>query len=264
MDKLRAAMEPARKEKHSAVILAAPLPHAGDANSVPRVARRFALDQPALEGRRVVFPTGSTEAARAYKMLRTQLLQRVRQNRYRVIGITSPADGDGKTLTAVNLALSLALEPNQTVLLVDLDLHRPTVGKTLGLEVTRGVEACLTKAVPADQILWRPEGFDRLTIAPALGIGAESSELLAAESTRSLLLELRTRYEDRLILVDLPPVLLTDDVLTIAPILDAVLLVISERRTRREDVLRTTELLAGVPLLGTVLNQTRDVERRVY
>ena len=75
---------------------------------------------------------------------------------------------------------------------------------------------------------------------------------------------MRTRYDDRLVVLDLPPVLLTDDVLTLAPLLDGVLLVIAEQRTRREDLQRAQTLLADVPQLGSVLNRATRSERRAY
>jgi protein-tyrosine kinase len=273
MDKLRAVAEPVRKEAHTNVVVSAAPAVAVNHDALDaqptqpqpsKSAERFAVDREALRRTRVVFPNDGSEAARAYKMLRTQLLHRVRENGYRVIGITSPADGEGKTLTAINLALSLAAEPNQTVLLVDLDLHRPSVAKTFGAQTARGVEACLAAGADVREVLMRPAGIDRLAVLPASEVGPGSSELLAAERTRALLGELRTRYDDRLILLDLPPVLLTDDVLTLTPLLDAVLLVVAERRTRREDVVRATELISGVPLVGTVLNQAHEVEKRVY
>jgi capsular exopolysaccharide synthesis family protein len=270
MDKI-VAVESARKEKMKPAVVSA---HAAPANEMhagsaahPATAARFVIDHDAMRDRRVIFPSDPGDPARAYKMLRTQVLRRVRREHHRVIGITSPADGDGKTLTCVNLALSLAAEPNQTVLLVDLDLHRPSVARILGLEQlghAGGIESCLRDRTDVARVLRRPQGIERLAVLPAGVVGSGSSELLAADATRSLMAELRARYEDRLILVDLPPVLLTDDVLTLMPMLDAVLLVVTERQTRREDLARTMELLQGVPLLGTVLNQAHEVERRVY
>jgi len=227
-------------------------------------ARMFTLERESLNARRVVLPDEESVAADAYRMLRTQLLQRVRQRGARVIGIASPADGDGKTLTAVNLALALAAEPNQTVLLVDMDLRRPSIAPLLGIPEARGVDAVLCGESSVDEALWRPEGRDRLVVLPSAPLDGSTSETLAGERTRSLLLELRNRYADRLILLDLPPVLLTDDVLTLAPQLDGVLLVISELRTRREDLARAQQLLAGVPQFGTVLNRARESERRAY
>jgi protein-tyrosine kinase len=227
-------------------------------------ARTFALDRDTLRQRRVVFPDEESVAADAYRMLRTQLLHRMRQRGARVIGVASPADGDGKTLTAVNLALALAAEPNQTILLVDMDLRRPNVAKLLGIPESRGVESILRGDIGVDEALWRPEGRDRLAMLPAAPLGASSSEVLAGERTRAFIQEIRTRYPDRLVVLDLPPVLLTDDVLTLAPLLDGVLLVIAEQRTRREDLQRAQSLLADVPQLGSVLNRATRSERRAY
>ena len=228
-------------------------------------ARTFVLDRETLRQRRVVFPDEESLAGDAYRMLRTQLLQRVRQRGSRVIGVASPADGDGKTLTAVNLALALAAEPNQTILLVDMDLRRPSVAKLLGIPEPRGVESVLRGEIGVDEALWRPEGRDRLAVLPVRRARAvRRPNCCAGERTRAFLQEIRTRYADRLVILDLPPVLLTDDVLTLAPLLDGVLLVIAEQRTRREDLQRAQSLLADVPQLGTVLNRATRSERRAY
>lgn len=246
--------------EHSALSLVPPQRRAHTAAP----ARTFTLDRESLRQRRVIFPDEESLAGDAYRMLRTQLLQRVRQRGARVIGVASPADGDGKTLTSVNLALALAAEPNQTILLVDMDLRRPNVAKLLGIPATAGVESVLRGEIGVDEALWRPEGRDRLAVLPASPLGNSSSEILASERTRAFLQEIRTRYADRLVLLDLPPVLLTDDVLTLAPLLDGVLLVIAEQRTRREDLQRAQTLLADVPQLGSVLNRATRSERRAY
>lgn len=246
--------------EHSALSLVPPQRRAHTAAA----ARTFTLDRESLRQRRVIFPDEESLAGDAYRMLRTQLLQRVRQRGARVIGVASPADGDGKTLTSVNLALALAAEPNQTILLVDMDLRRPNVAKLLGIPAAPGVESVLRGEIGVDEALWRPEGRDRLAVLPASPLGNSSSEILAGERTRAFLQEIRTRYPDRLVLLDLPPVLLTDDVLTLAPLLDGVLLVIAEQRTRREDLQRAQALLADVPQLGSVLNRATRSERRAY
>jgi protein-tyrosine kinase len=213
---------------------------------------------------RIVLPQDKGPIAGAYRMLRTQVLRQVRAQQVRTIGVVSAADGDGKTLTAVNLALSLAAEPNQTVLLVDLDLRRPSVARLLGLPAEQGLEGYLSGQAPIEGCFWRIEGFERLAVLPACEPLAGSSEVLAGNQVKDLLQQLKTRHDDRLVLIDLPPVLLTDDVLAIAPQLDAVLVVACEGRTRREDLRRLREVLADMRLLGTVLNCASDFERRAY
>jgi Mrp family chromosome partitioning ATPase len=229
------------------------------------VARTVTIDLAAARERRIVLPNDPGPASHAYRMLRTQLLRQARTHQLRMIGVVSCADGEGKTLTAVNLALSTAAEPNQTVLLVDLDLRRPSVATLLGLDVPLGLDSWFDKQDGAVADLFvKLEGIERLRVLPALRPVAGSSEALAGTRTHELLTELKTRYADRFVILDLPPVLLTDDVLTIAPLLDGVLIVVSEGVTRREDVARLRELLGSVRVLGTVLNLASESEQRTY
>jgi Mrp family chromosome partitioning ATPase len=226
---------------------------------------RLPLDWPMLRERRVISSVDAEEpAGHAYRMLRTQVLQRARAHGLNTIGIASAVNGEGKTLTAVNLALSLAAEPNQTVMLVDLDLRRPAVARTLGLAAERGLETWFGGDEPIKNICYGIEGVERLFVLPTLAPVPESSETLANIATRRLIGSLKDRDPGRLLIVDLPPVLLSDDALTVAPLLDAVVLVVNERRTRREDVVRVIELLGNTRIVGTVLNRSSESELRAY
>jgi Mrp family chromosome partitioning ATPase len=227
-------------------------------------AARLPLDWSALRDRRVVSADDLQPAGQAYRMLRTQILQRARANGLNALGVVSAVNGEGKTLTAINLALSLAAEPNQTVLLADLDLRRPAVARTLGLNAPRGLESWFGGDEPIKDVCYGLEGIERLFVLPTLTPLAGSSEILASMTTRRLMEELKARDPGRLLIVDLPPVLLSDDALTIAPLLDAVVLVVNERGTRREDVERVIELLANTRIIGTVLNRSAQSELRAY
>lgn len=223
------------------------------------------IDRSILDDTPVVMPGDPGPAAHAFRMLRTQLLQRVRQHRARAIGIVSAADGEGKTITSVNLALSLAVEPNQTVLLVDLDLRQPSVASTLKLSVERGLESWFAgSAGTIEELTYAVEGFQRLSILPTLLPVVASSEALAGARAQAMLGELKTCEANRLVLLDLPPLLLTDDFMTIATHLDGVVIVAREGRTRREDLTRMAEILGPVRVLGTVLNHSASFERRAY
>src|SRR5581483_4384659 len=101
---------------------------------------RLPVDWAALKEQRVISTRDAQPAGHAYRMLRTQVLQRARSHGLTTLGVVSAINGEGKTLTAVNLALSLAAEPNQTVVLLALDLRRPAVARTLGLAAERGLE----------------------------------------------------------------------------------------------------------------------------
>src|SRR5487761_355572 len=153
---------------------------------------RLAIDRAQLRARKVVFPEESTAAARAYRMLRAQLLQRARSSGLGTIGIVSSASGEGKTLTAVNLALSLAADPNYSVTLVDLDLRRPSVAETLGIAPPIGLETWLAEEQPVASVLYGLEGVARLSVVPTLAPLPAASEALAGSRTRDLIEGLRT------------------------------------------------------------------------
>ena len=226
--------------------------------------KRLTLNWRSLRERRIVGPEDAQPAGYAYRMLRTQVLQRARAHSVGTIGVVSAINGEGKTLTAINLALSLAAEPNQTVLLLDLDLRRPTVAQLLGLEASCGLETWFGGDDPTKNVCYALEGVERLYVLPTLAPVAGSSEALAGLGTRRLLNELQDRDSGRLLIIDLPPVLLSDDALMVAPLLDAVVLVVDERRTKREDVTRVIELLGNTRIIGTVLNRSSESETRAY
>ena len=231
--------------------------------SVESVAR-LPVDWSELKEKRVVSTGDAHPASHAYRMLRTQVLQRARSHGLSTFGVVSAVNGEGKTLTAVNLALSLAAEPNQTVVLLDLDLRHPTIARTLGLAAQRGLETWFGGDEPVKDVCYGIEGVERFYVLPTLAPVSGSSEVLAGIATRKLFNELKGRDPGRLLVVDLPPVLLSDDALTVAPLLDGVVLVVNERRTRREDVVRVVELLGNTRIVGTVLNRSSESERRAY
>lgn len=243
---------------------------AGDAPPAAEAARerhpatRVRIDMARLRANRVVLPEDPGPAAQAYRMMRTQVLQRVRQHAVHAVGVVSAVDGEGKTLTAVNLALGIAAESNYNVLLVDLDLRRPSLATLLGLPVEQGLEAWFAGVASIGDVCRGIEGIDRLEVMPTLAPVKGSSEMLASRRSRQMLEELKTARRDGLVIFDLPPVLLTDDFLTVAPVLDGVILVASEGITKRDDITRTREMLGSVRLLGTVLNRASESEKRAY
>jgi capsular exopolysaccharide synthesis family protein len=191
----------------------------------------------------------------AYKMLRTQVVQRMRQNGWKALGVTSPVSHEGKTLTAVNLSLALAMDLAYTVLLVDADMRRPDVHRTFGLGVCPGLTEYLLDEVPLEQLLIHP-GIGRFVFLPGGRPIMNSAEALASPKMASLVEELKHRYPTRLIVFDLPPLLTRADVLGFVTHLDAVLLVTEEGKTASTEVQRAGTLLKGtVPLLGAVLNK---------
>lgn len=225
---------------------------------------RLPIDRASLRARKVVFPQDSSAPARAYRMLRAQLLQRARANGLATIGVVSSASGEGKTLTAVNLALSVAADPNYSVTLIDLDLRRPSVAETLGISPPLGLETWLAGQQPVSSVLYGLEGIERLSVVPTRAPLAAASEALAGSRPRDLIETLRTMDGRRLLIFDLPPALLSDHVLNVSPLLDGFVLLVTEGKTLRDDVERVFELLGRDRIVGTVLNRSFDSEQRAY
>lgn len=222
------------------------------------------LDVPraVLERNRVIDGAENGPAVTAFRLLRTQVLRTMHKHGWNVLGITSPGSGEGKTLTAVNLAVSMALDVNHTVLLADLDLRRPGVHRYFGLEPGRGLSDFLGADVDLRELLFNP-GMPRLVVLPGGVPLLNSSEMLSSPRMAWLAQELRSRYPARIVLFDMPPLLAADDVLAFSPYLDAVLLVVEEGRTSRDDLARARDLLRDIPVIGPVVNKSRE-KIRVY
>jgi Mrp family chromosome partitioning ATPase len=221
--------------------------------------RSFSPPRALLESNRIVDVSRAGSAAAAFRMLRTQVLQRMQAHQWRSIAVVSPSSDDGKTTTAINLAISLANDHRHTVLLVEFDLKRPTMAAMLGIVPEVGTDDVLRGAAAVEDTLYHPEGFDRLVVMPARAPMEHSSEALAGSHCRALVTELRERYPDRILVFDLPPVLGADDALAFAPLVECALIVVAEGLTRREDLVRCMELLSKTPIVGTVLNRATDV-----
>lgn len=193
----------------------------------------------------------------SYRMLRTRVLQTMRNNGWTTLAVTGPASGCGKTLTAINLAVSLAMEVTNTVLLVDADLRKPTIHKYFGFEPELGLSDYLTSDIGIHEVLVAP-GIERLVLLPGRSAVPNSAEMLRSPRNIALVNDLKTRYADRLIVFDLPPILAADDALAFSPYVDCVLMVAESGTTRKDDLQQAYEILKNVPLVGTVLNKSES------
>ena len=192
----------------------------------------------------------------SYRMLRTRILQRVRSNHWTTVGVTSPSQGDGKSITALNLALSIAREGNSSVFLLDLDMRNPTLCNTLGVVPPVDMNDYLAGDGRPEDLLFSV-GVDNLILAGSVTSTNRASELLATRGVEKLFSYIRSIAPQPLVLVDLPPVLATDDALIVAPLVDACLLVLSEGRSRRDSAAEAIALLSEFTLAGIVLNRSR-------
>src|SRR4030095_1474647 len=212
-----------------------------------------------LERHRVAAVYADT-LADAFKLLRTQILMEMRKNGWQTLAVTSPNKGAGKSTIALNLATSFAQEVDHTALLVDADLRDPDVGRMLELERGPGLADYLMGKAKLEDLLVHPD-IGHLVVLPAGAPIAKASELMRSPMMAELVRELRNRYRDRFIVVDAPPILAGADTLALSTYLDATIMIVEERKTRRGDLERSFELLArsNSNVIGVVLNKSRQL-----
>lgn len=258
MERIKEALERARQERGDAPppgVRAVARPAAQPAEISYTQTRTASITTGTLRGRRIIAGLPDGAFADAYKMLRTQVLQRLTENDWNVLAVTSPGEGEGKTLTAINLAISLGMEVSYTVLLVDANLRHPSIHEQLGLPDSKGLSDYLLDDVPLPELLVHPEGLEQVVVLPAGRAVQNSAELLNSPKMAQLVQELKSRYPRRIVIFDLPPVLSAADALAFSPYVDAALLVLEEGSTGQDDTRRAVELLDCTNVLGTVLNK---------
>jgi protein-tyrosine kinase len=215
-----------------------------------------ALDPTVLERHCLLPQVEDRAAVRAYKILRTRLLQRLAAKRWRSVAVTSTKSGEGKTLTSVNLASALSQEPNTRVCLIDLDLQRPQVAGYLGMPCAPGLGEYLLGEAEATQVIYGC-GSQSLLVIPNSRAFDHSSEMLAGPRMFELLRVIAAELPHHLVIFDMPP-LTSDDVLTFAPRVDGVLLVVAEGQTERAAIEKSKDVLSEMNLLGVVLNHSAE------
>ena len=218
--------------------------------------RRVEPEEAALAHNRVIAGDIHDPRVEAYRQLRSQVLGSMKRHHWHTLAITSAHESAGKTLTAVNLAISISQEVSQTVMLVDLDLRKPNVHTTLEIDIDKGIVDHLLHGEPIENILLNP-GYPRLVVLPGLPQGRHSSEMLSSPEMKAFMQDITGRYPDRIIIFDLPPLLRNDDAMVFVPNADACLLVVEDGATRPDDIDRSLQLLKHAQLLGTILNKAR-------
>lgn len=267
MEKIQTALERAREsrsqyptgpvtlapaQRNAIDALGKGLIQVGDLDAIPRVH----LSRQELVGRKIVTADDRNEVGQAFRLLRTHVLQRSDVLGGRLIALTSPQQGDGKTLVAINLAVTIARQLNRNAILIDADIRRPSVHRYLNID-TAGQTADLLRGTRSlAECLVRTD-LDDLLVMPQKESSQRSSELLSSEAMMALGQVLRRAFPDRLIIIDLPPLLPSDDALALQRIVDGMLLVLREGRTTRADLKRAAELIDRDKFLGCVMNNAR-------
>lgn len=205
-----------------------------------------------------LFPFATSDpAAAAFDILRSRLLHGLATRGWKRIAVTSPTHGCGKSFVATNLALALARRPDSRSVLIDLDLRRPQLADLLGLRDIAPLREFLSGEQPLES------QFRRVGRTLALGLNGaaveDAADLLHDPETGLGLAAMQDQLDPEVVIYDLPPALVADDVLALAPQIDAVLLVVDGTRTTPDDIRACERLFEGqLPLMGVVLNRAQD------
>ncbi|MBW2072743.1 MAG: AAA family ATPase [Deltaproteobacteria bacterium] len=261
MDHLKKALDKARKERPQPLSApAADRAVLGSGNGSGRVSptycrsRCLELEPEKLAENRCVCLFADAPETESFKVLSTRLLLSLRRNGCNTLMITSALPGEGKTLTAINLALALAREVSQTVLLVDCDLRQQKIHHYLGMQIDSGLGDYLLQERPLEELIVWP-GVERFTFISGGRTVQESAELIGSPRMKALVAEMKSRYHDRYILFDVPPLLGSADALTFAPLVDAIIMLVEAEQTSIHTVLEAFELIPRDKFLGFVLNR---------
>jgi receptor protein-tyrosine kinase/non-specific protein-tyrosine kinase len=194
-----------------------------------------------------------------YRKLKAHLVRLTNEDKFRnLLMVTSAIAGEGKSLTAANLAISMAQEYDLTVLLIDADLRRPSIHSYFGFEQTIGLSDCLQDGIDITNAIIKTD-ISKLSVISAGREVEKPLELFASNKMKELMSEIKNRYNDRYVIIDTPPLLPFAETRSLARVADGIVLVIHEGVTPQESVLEAMEILKGCHILGVVLNDSTSV-----
>lgn len=217
-----------------------------------------------LEKNRIVAYNKSESATWIFDKLRTQVLQKMQENNWNTIAVLSPTPASGKSFVAINLAISIANQPQKTAMLVDFDLRKPRVAKYLGLDCEKSLNDYLDGRAALQEALINP-GLPHLVVLPTMRPVSHPAEVLSSARVNALMQEIASRYESRIIIYDLPPILNADDALIMLKKVDCALLVVGNGMVKETEIEEAMHHIPKDKLLGVVLNKAEvSVEDYYY
>ena len=261
MENIRQAIERARGRpgQQSGIAFEAPRQqarHFGDESR--EQTQEVELNFAHLQSQRIVAYDGNDLRSRSFDMLRTEILRSMDLKGWKTLAVTSPTPGCGKTLTAINLALSTARQPDRQVFLADLDLRKPQVAACLGLKCREGVLGVIEGRIEADSAIIRARaGASRLEVLPTAPT-SNSSDLVGSSAMRMLLQDIAGPGQSRITFLDLPPLLTSHDVISILPQVDCVLLVAAVGTSTVSEIEECNKHLESTDLVRFVLNKVPE------
>lgn len=254
----------------------APRPGAEEPERPARLAkgemsRRVEVDLAQLAAKGIITPDAPrTQVADEFRIIKRPLLGNAQGkgqapvDRGNLIMVTSSVPGEGKTFSAINLAISIAMEMDNTVLLIDADVSRPSVLNVLGLPAAPGLmDVLLDEKLDLGDVMLKTN-IQKLTLVPVGSAAKRATELIASEGMAKLLDEMATRYSDRIIIFDSPPLLVTTEAPVLASHVGQVLLVVEAEKTPQSLVKQALATIQSCPVVLTMLNKSASTGAGSY
>ncbi len=213
----------------------------------------LAPEDAVLDDKLVSFFAPSSMVTEQFRRLRTHIIKPNTPPAYKTIMVTSAMPGEGKSLVSINLAVIIALELHSHALLVDCDLRNPSVSRLFGLNEEKGLSNYLMGESDIPDLLIKT-AVDKLAIIPGGPLQDNPVELIGSDKMKNLIKELKTRYEDRYIIMDTSPILATTEPAVLNQMADGIILVIKSGDTARETIEQAIKLLDKNKIIGVVLN----------
>lgn len=222
--------------------------------ALPRFQIGDAVIDPAMVNKYIVCITEPhSSAAEQYKRLKARILKATAKDSFNTIMVTSSDIGEGKSITAINLAVAMSNEIDCTVLLVDGDLRNPSIHKYFGVKSKYGLGDYLMGRAELQDVLIKT-GIGKLVILPGGEPPENAAELLSSEKMKMLVHEMRLRYKDRYVIFDSSPLLVAADTLSLGSYMEGIIFVIQEGRTSQKTAMQSISLMKGWNILGVVFN----------
>jgi capsular exopolysaccharide synthesis family protein len=268
MERIKQAIEKAKQQGGMEAIVqqsvaVPPVPTSQISEISYKQTRVIELNQRHLEKHRIVALNKSDLNSVSFDLLRTQVLQKMEEHGWRTLAIVSPVPECGKTVVAINLAMSIAHHTNKTAMLVDFDLRKPKIAEYLGLPAGKSLNDVLEGDANINEALVNP-GIPKLVIVPAARPIRNSAEVLTSGKVKQMVQDLRDRYKERIVIFDLPPLLNVDDAISLLPQIDCVLMVVGNGMVTKHEVEESLHHLHATNLLGVILNKAEVRQKNYY
>jgi protein-tyrosine kinase len=277
MERIREAIRMAKEQrKGGAPAMPRPLPmppefgidDSRERLGVPYESKQRAVlkvDKNHLEANRIIALQVGNPQATSFDMLRTKVLQEMDEQNWQVIVMTSPSVGCGKTMSSINLALSIARQPDRNVFLVDLDFRKPKIAYTIGVTPQHDIANVIKGEAEIEDAMFNLDiAGPHLTILANRQSIKHPSEAIVSRQVKHLFDTLRAEPGKPIIVVDMPPVLMTDDVLAFLPQADCCILAVAEGVSTISDVDSSEKLLTGTNYLGCILTKSNERTASYY